>query len=366
MVSLDYDKAIDGCSGCANYYPARRRRARSFGDCLVHDAELPRRFAKASTCSTSTTRHPVPGRLRLVRHVRHRRGRRGRGSRRSRSKPIPPLLPQPLPPLAVRRSPLPTWWLARQVYENVRPRESRRILAAVGLADIYLFDSTPADARSSSWKRSPKDQVTSNEQVVHSKRSALAIAYVKQRRPRNLATLRGLDREHPNQRGIRSHSDSLLRESSVPNSTKISTSSTSSSQPQSRTHTKIIERHASTTQEAHHQCHGHTSRPRSRYSDLWLESLRAWRGLFAATTQPRRESEFEACVKRRREVMAPVPRRQPTYRCCAPDPPRLLAAKPPTRRRAVRRRPTGTAPHSFEHRPGFLQIPGRRCAYSST
>jgi tetratricopeptide (TPR) repeat protein len=230
-------------------------------------------------------------------------------------------------PLAMQAMTIPDLAAARQVYENAAAHgESGASLAAIGLADIALFDGKPADAEKILVDAIPKDQASGNEQGVASKRSALAMAYVMQgKRAEALATLKDLTAKAGTNAEWVPAGLLYVELGEVAEAQKVAAELRRQLQPQSRAYAKVIDgllalrdKRAVDAVDALKAATG--------LSDLWLVRYTLGQAYLAAGYPAEAKSEFEACIKRRGEVMALFLDDTPTYRYYAPVPHLLAAA----------------------------------------
>jgi len=230
-------------------------------------------------------------------------------------------------PLAMQAMTIPDLAAARQVYENAAAHgESGASLAAIGLADIALFDGKPADAEKILVDAIPKDQASGNEQGVASKRSALAMAYVMQgKRAEALATLKDLTAKAGTNAEWVPAGLLYVELGEVAEAQKVAAELRRQLQPQSRAYAKVIDgllalrdKRAVDAVDALKAATG--------LSDLWLVRYTLGQAYLAAGYPAEAKSEFEACIKRRGEVMALFLDDTPTYRYYSPVPGQLASA----------------------------------------
>jgi tetratricopeptide (TPR) repeat protein len=231
-------------------------------------------------------------------------------------------------PLAMQAMTLPDLAAARQVYERAATQAgaSGASLAAIGLADIALYDGKPADAEKLLVDGIAADVASGNEQGIAAKRGALAKAYAMQgKRKEALETLRELTAnaatdaewvpaalvydELGEPAEVRAIADKLRQQL----------------QPQSRAYAKLLDGvlalRAKRAVDAVDLLKGAAS-----LADLWLVRYTLGQAYLAVHYPAEARSEFEACVKRRGETTALFLDDTPTYRYYAPVPQQLAAA----------------------------------------
>jgi len=231
-------------------------------------------------------------------------------------------------PLAIQALTLPDLAAARQVYGRAAAQggASGASLAAIGMADIALYDGKPADAERLLVDGIAADQASGNEQGVGSKQGALAKAYAMQgKRKEALDTLRDL--------AAHSATDAewvpaALLYNELGETTQVQAIAEqlgSQLQPQSRAYAKLVqgvlalqEKRAVDAVDALKGAVG--------LADLWLVRYTLGEAYLAAGYPAEAKSEFEACVKRRGEASALFLDDTPTYRYYAPVPHQLATA----------------------------------------
>ncbi|HSC06874.1 MAG TPA: tetratricopeptide repeat protein [Steroidobacteraceae bacterium] len=229
-------------------------------------------------------------------------------------------------PVAMQAMTIPDSIAARRVYERAATQgDSGASLAAIGLADVALYEGKAADAEDILPSAIAKDQADSNEQGVASKRAALAKAYLLQgKRQQALDVLRELTaKAATNAEWVPA---ALLYEElgEVAETKRIADRLRGDLQPQSRAYAKVLDgllalraKRAVEAVDALKTALG--------FADLWLVRYMLGEAYLAAGYPAEAKSEFEACVKRRGEVMALFLDDTPTYRYYAPLPQRLAA-----------------------------------------
>ena len=229
-------------------------------------------------------------------------------------------------PLAMQAMTVPDLLAARQVYERAATQgDSAASLAAIGLADVALYEGKAADAENILPGAIASDHASGNEQGVASKRAALAKAYLLQgKRSQALDVLQELTaRAATNAEWVPA---ALLYSElgEVAETKKIADRLRGDLQPQSRAYARMLdgllalrEKRAVEAVDALKSALG--------FADLWLVRYMLGEAYFAAGYPAEAKSEFEACVKRRGEVTALFLDDTPTYRYYAPIPQRLAA-----------------------------------------
>jgi eukaryotic-like serine/threonine-protein kinase len=231
-------------------------------------------------------------------------------------------------PLAMQAMTIPDLIAARQVYERAAPKggESTASLAAIGLADVALYEGKAADAESILPGAIAKDYASGNEQGVASKRAALAKAYLLQgKRKQALDVLQQLTAKAATNAEWVPAALLYSELGEVAETKKIADRLRGDLQPQSRAYARMLdgllalrEKRAVEAVDALKSALG--------LADLWLVRYMLGEAYLAAGYPAEAKSEFEACVKRRGEVTALFLDDTPTYRYYAPIPRRLAAS----------------------------------------
>jgi tetratricopeptide (TPR) repeat protein len=231
-------------------------------------------------------------------------------------------------PLAMQAMTLPDLPAARQVYERAAAKggASGASLAAIGMADIAIYDGKPADAERLLMDGIAADQASGNEQGVASKRGALAKAYALQgKRKEALETLRVLT-ENAGTDAELVPAALLYDELGEPVQVKaIAERLAGQLQPQSRAYAKMLEGLLALRAERPVEAID-ALKAALGLADLWLVRYTLGEAYLAAEYPAEAKSEFEACVKRRGETTALFLDDTPTYRYYAPVPHQLAAA----------------------------------------
>jgi tetratricopeptide (TPR) repeat protein len=230
-------------------------------------------------------------------------------------------------PLAMQAMTIPDLAAARKVYERVAVQgESGASLAAIGLADVALFEGSPAEAEKILVDAIPRDQASGNEQGVASKRAALAAAYVKQnKRAEALATLKELTASAGTNAEWVSAALLYVKLGEVAEARKIADELRNQLQRQSRAYARVIDGMLALREKRAVDAVD-SLKAAIELSDLWLVRFALGEAYFAAGYPAEAKSEFEACVKRRGEVAALFLDDTPTYRYYTPVPHLLAAA----------------------------------------
>jgi tetratricopeptide (TPR) repeat protein len=231
-------------------------------------------------------------------------------------------------PLAMQAMTVQDLPAARQVYERVRTQAgaSGASLAAIGLADIALYDGKPADAEKLLLDGIAADEANGNEQGVAAKRGALAKAYVLQgKRKEALETLSALTKKAGTDAERVPAAMLYLELGHVTQVGAIVGQLSQQLQPQSRAYAKMLEGLLALREqkpvEAIDALKGAVA-----LADLWLVRYNLGEAYLAAGYPAEAKSEFEATVKRRGEASALFLDDTPTYRYYAPVPQKLAAA----------------------------------------
>ncbi|HSD74525.1 MAG TPA: tetratricopeptide repeat protein [Steroidobacteraceae bacterium] len=229
-------------------------------------------------------------------------------------------------PVAMQAMTIPDSIAARRVYERAATQgDSGASLAAIGLADVALYEGKAADAENILPGAIAKDQADSNEQGVASKRAALAKAYILQgKRSQALDVLRELTAKAATNAEWVPAALLYAELGEVAETKRIADRLRGDLQPQSRAYAKVLDgllalraKRAVEAVDALKTALG--------FADLWLVRYMLGEAYLAAGYPAEAKSEFEACVKRRGEVMALFLDDTPTYRYYAPVPQRLAA-----------------------------------------
>ena len=230
-------------------------------------------------------------------------------------------------PLAMQAMTIPDLLAARQVYERAATKgDSAASLAAIGLADVALYDGKAADAENILPGAIVSDQASGNEQGVASKRAALAKAYLLQgKRRQALDVLQELTAKASTNAEWVPAALLYSELGEVAETKKIADRLRGDLQPQSRAYARMLdgllalqEKRAVEAVDALKSALG--------FADLWLVRYMLGEAYFDAGYPAEAKSEFEACVKRRGEVTALFLDDTPTYRYYAPIPQRLAAS----------------------------------------
>lgn len=231
-------------------------------------------------------------------------------------------------PLAMQAMTLPDLAAARQVYEQAAAQAgaSGASLAAIGRADIALFDGKPADAERILIDGIAADVVESNEQGIASKRGALAAAYAMQgKRAEALATLKELTANAATDAEL---VPAALVYADLGETAQVRTiigNLQKQLQPQSRAYAKMLESILA-LRDNNPVAAVDALKSAVDLADLWLVRYTLGQAYLAAGYPAEAKSEFEACVKRRGEATALFLDDTPTYRYYAPVPQQLAAA----------------------------------------
>ncbi len=229
-------------------------------------------------------------------------------------------------PLAMQAMTIPDLLAARQVYERAATQgDSAASLAAIGLADVALYDGKAADAENILPGAIATDHASGNEQGVASKRAALAKAYLLQgKRRQALDVLQELTAKAATNAEWVPAALLYSELGEVAETKKIADGLRGDLQPQSRAYARMLdgllalrEKRAVEAVDALKSALG--------FADLWLVRYMLGEAYLAAGYPAEAKSEFEACVRRRGEVTALFLDDTPTYRYYAPIPQRLAA-----------------------------------------
>ena len=231
-------------------------------------------------------------------------------------------------PLAMQAMTVQDHTAARQVYERAAAQAgaSGASLAAIGLADIALYDGKPADAEKLLMDGIAADQASGNEQGVASKRGALAKAYVLQgKRKEALETLSALTEKAGTDAELVPAALLYLELGEAAQVKAIVSQLSQQLQPQSRAYAKMLEGLLALREKKPVEAID-ALKAAVGLADLWLVRYNLGEAYLAAGYPAEAKSEFEATVKRRGEASALFLDDAPTYRYYAPVPQKLAAA----------------------------------------
>ena len=231
-------------------------------------------------------------------------------------------------PLAMQAMTVQDLPAARQVYERVRTQAgaSGASLAAIGLADIALYEGKPADAEKLLLDGIAADEANGNEQGVAAKRGALAKAYVLQgKRKEALETLSALTAKAGTDAERVPAAMLYLELGDVAQVKAIVGQLSQQLQPQSRAYAKMLEGLLALREQKPVEAID-ALKAAVALADLWLVRYNLGEAYLAAGYPAEAKSEFEATVKRRGEASALFLDDTPTYRYYAPVPQKLAAA----------------------------------------
>jgi len=231
-------------------------------------------------------------------------------------------------PLAMQAMTVQDLPAARQVYERAAAQAgaSGASLAAIGLADIALYDGKPADAEKLLLDGIAADQTNGNEQGVAAKRGALAKAYVLQgKRKEALETLRALTEKAGTDAELVPAALLYLELGEIAQVQAIVGQLSQQLQPQSRAYAKMLEGLLALREQRPVEAID-ALKAAVGLADLWLVRYSLGEAYLAAGYPAEAKSEFEAAVKRRGEASALFLDDTPTYRYYAPVPQKLAAA----------------------------------------
>lgn len=229
-------------------------------------------------------------------------------------------------PLAMQAMTIPDLLAARQVYERAATKgDSAASLAAIGLADVALYDGKAADAENILPGAIARDQASGNEQGVASKRAALAKAYLLQgKRRQALDVLQELTAKAATNAEWVPAALLYSELGEVAETKKIADQLRGDLQPQSRAYARMLDGLLALRQKRAVEAVD-ALKSALGFADLWLVRYMLGEAYLAAGYPAEAKSEFEACVKRRGEVTALFLDDMPTYRYYAPIPQRLAA-----------------------------------------
>ena len=230
-------------------------------------------------------------------------------------------------PLAMQAMTMPDLLAARHVYERAATQgDSGASLAAIGFADVALYDGKAAEAESILPGAIAKDQASGNEQGVASKRAALAKAYLLlSKRKQALDVLKELTAKAATNAEWVPAALLYSELSEFAETKKIADQLRADLQPQSRAYARMLDgvlalRDKRTVDAVD------ALKSALGFADLWLVRYMLGEAYLAAGYPAEAKSEFEACVTRRGEVTALFLDDTPTYRYYAPVPWQLAAA----------------------------------------
>lgn len=231
-------------------------------------------------------------------------------------------------PLAMQAMTVQDLPAARQVYQRAAAQAgvSGASLAAIGLADIALYDGKPADAEKLLLDGIAADQANGNEQGVAAKRGALAKAYVLQgKRKEALETLSALTEKAGTDAELVPAALLYLELGEITQVKAIAAQLSQQLQPQSRAYSKMLEGLLALREQKPVEAID-ALKAAVGLADLWLVRYNLGEAYLAAGYPAEAKSEFEATVKRRGEASALFLDDTPTYRYYAPVPQKLAAA----------------------------------------
>lgn len=231
-------------------------------------------------------------------------------------------------PLAMQAMTLPDLAAARQVYERAATQAgaSGASLAAMGLADIALYDGKPADAEKILVDGIAADLNDGNEQGVASKRGALARAYVMQgKRQEARATLEELTANASTDAAWVPAALVYVDLGETEQVRAIAGNLQQQLQRQSRAYAKMLEGLLALRDQKPVEAVD-ALKSALGLADLWLVRYTLGQAYLAAGYPAEAKSEFEACVKRRGEAAALFLDDTPTYRYYASVPQQLADA----------------------------------------
>jgi eukaryotic-like serine/threonine-protein kinase len=324
VVSLDYDKAIDNYKQLVKLYPADGAAHNNLAISYFMTLNFPQALAEGKRV-LDIYPEDIQFRANYALYAMYASDLKTAVEEAGKVIKADPAYYLAYLPLAMQAMTIPDLAAARQVYEQAAAHgESGASLAAIGLADMALFDGRPADAEKILVDAIPKDQAGGNEQGVASKRAALATAYMKQnKRAEALATLKELTAKAATNAEWVPAALIYVKLGETAEAKKIADELRKQLQPQSRAYAKVIdgmlalrEKRAVDAVDA--------LKAAIALSDLWMVRFMLGEAYFAAGYPAEAKSEFEACVKRRGEVMAMFLDDTPTYHYYAPVP-HLLA-----------------------------------------
>jgi tetratricopeptide (TPR) repeat protein len=230
-------------------------------------------------------------------------------------------------PVAMQAMSIPDLLAARQVYERAATQgDSAASLAAIGLADVALYDGKATDAENILPDAIAKDQASGNEQGVASKRAALARAYLLQgKRSQALEVLQELTAKAATNAEWVPAALLYSELGEVAETKKIADHLRRDLQPQSRAYARMLDGLLALRDKRPVEAVD-ALKSALGFADLWLVRYMLGEAYLAAGYPAEAKSEFEACVKRRGEVMALFLDDTPTYRYYASIPQRLAAS----------------------------------------
>ncbi len=323
-VSVDYDKAIDSYKQLAELYPADGAAHNNLALSYFMTLNFPEALAEGKRV-LDIYPEDIQFRANYALYAMYATDMNTAVEEAGKVVKADPAYYLAYLPLAMQAMTIPDLAAARNVYERVAPQgESGASLAAIGLADVALFEGSPAEAEKILLDAIPKDQASGNEQGVASKRAALATAYLKQnKRAEALATLKDLTANAGTNAEWVPAALLYVKLGELAEARKIADELRKQLQPQSRAYAKVIdgvlalhEKRAVDAVDALKAAIG--------LADLWLARFMLGEAYLAAGYPAEAKSEFEAAVKRRGEVTALFLDDMPTYRYYAPVP-HLLA-----------------------------------------
>jgi tetratricopeptide (TPR) repeat protein len=325
VVSLNYEKAIDNYSQLAKLYPADGAAHNNLAISYFMTLNFPAALAEGKRLLEMYP-EDIQFRANYALYAMYASDLKAAVEESGKVLKADPTYYLAYLPVAMQAMTIPDPIAARRVYERAATQgDSGASLAAIGLADVALYEGKAADAENILPGAIAKDQADGNEQGVASKRAALAKAYLLQgKRQQALDLLRELTaKAATNAEWVPA---ALLYEElgEVAETKRIADRLRGDLQPQSRAYAKVLDgllalrsKRAVEAVDALKTALG--------FADLWLVRYMLGEAYLAAGYPAEAKSEFEACVKRRGEVMALFLDDTPTYRYYAPVPQRLAA-----------------------------------------
>jgi len=231
-------------------------------------------------------------------------------------------------PLAMQAMTVQDLPAARKVYERAAAKAgaSGASLAAIGLADIALYDDKPADAERLLLDGIAADQASGNEQGLAAKRGALARAYVLQgKRKEALGTLIALIEKAGTDAELVPAALLYLELGETAQVKAIAAQLSQQLQIQSRAYAKMLEGLLALRDKKPVEAID-ALKAAVGLADLWLVRYNLGDAYLAAGYPAEAMSEFEATTRRRGEATALFLDDTPTYRYYAPVPQKLAAA----------------------------------------
>ena len=325
VVSLNYEKAIDNYSQLVKLYPADGAAHNNLAISYFMTLNFPAALAEGKRVLDMYP-EDIQFRANYALYAMYASDLKSAAEESGKVLKADPTYYLAYLPVAMQAMTIPDPIAARRVYDRAATQgDSGASLAAIGLADVALYEGKAADAENILPAAIEKDQADGNEQGVASKRAALAQAYLLQgKRSQAMQVLQELTANAATNAEWVPAALLYQELGEVAETKRIADRLRGVLQPQSRAYAKVLDGllalQAKRPVEALDAL-----KTALGFADLWLVRYALGEAYLAAGYPAEAKSEFEACVKRRGEVMALFLDDTPTYRYYAPVPQRLAA-----------------------------------------